>query len=248
MARRLIELYWNVTSGVISTTRTGGAAPGLWVKREEGVTVTVYPIIDDELSVLPDSLKPVLTGKPKDARDSGPLWLLSGDDWTVDAGESSYTAVLHASSEEIDTLIAKNGDADDDKVIGPAVLELYYTPTDDAGNVTSLDCDIEVRNNAGRSDDGTPTAVANPGQWLLEHGLRNPGYWTGLTGGGATVLDGVATVGVLATGHVITTALLGVLVDWQLTAGTDAENAAQGFVRPDDYNASTNARVWKQIR
>ncbi len=43
------------------------------------------------------------------------------------------------------------------------------------------------------------------------------------------------------------TAIGGALRSWQLQARTDAEDAANGLVRPDDYNASTNARVWTQI-
>jgi hypothetical protein len=249
MARRQIVLFWTPGSGVVASTRTGTQAPGLWIKREEGVEAVVKVLDEDgNLVLLEDSLKPVLTGKPQNARDFDPLWLLSGDDWTVDTEEKTYTAVLHASAEAIDEFLKKNGDPDDDVILGNAVLELYYTPTDDQGNVTSGDVLVELRNNAGRSDDGTPTAVADPVTWLLRNGMLNPGYWTALTGGGATSLDGVVTVGVIATGHVITTAIMGDVAEWQLQAGTDAENAAAGVVRPDDYHASTNARVWKRVR
>ena len=32
----------------------------------------------------------------------------------------------------------------------------------------------------------------------------------------------------------------------QLNAGTDATNVAEGLQRPNDFNASTNAKVWYQ--
>lgn len=32
-----------------------------------------------------------------------------------------------------------------------------------------------------------------------------------------------------------------------LRAGTDATDTANGVARPDDYNASTNAKVWLQV-
>lgn len=73
---------------------------------------------------------------------------------------------------------------------------------------------------------------------------------TARTGGGATALDGLATASdAIATGVSVRTrsGTSGAREEWILTAGTDAENAAAGIVRPDDYNASTNARVWKQI-
>lgn len=72
---------------------------------------------------------------------------------------------------------------------------------------------------------------------------------TGLTGGTSDKLDSVATVGVAVGRWVIfnnTTA--GVPQDWELIAGTNAEDAAGGIVRPDDYHATDNAKVWVQRR
>ena len=66
---------------------------------------------------------------------------------------------------------------------------------------------------------------------------------TGLTGGGTTNLDGIPTTG-LAVGTII------IVYDgsesriYRLTAGTDVENPP-AVIRPDDFNATTNAKVWK---
>jgi len=66
---------------------------------------------------------------------------------------------------------------------------------------------------------------------------------TRLTGGGATNLDGIPTTG-LAVGTII------IVYDdsesriYRLTAGTDVENPP-AVIRPDDFNATTNAKVWK---
>lgn len=73
------------------------------------------------------------------------------------------------------------------------------------------------------------------------------GTVTGYTGGGATNLDGVATVNrsvpsLLAFDH----ASYGGKV-FKLRAGTDAE-ASPAIIRPDDYNASTNAKVWEAFQ
>lgn len=66
---------------------------------------------------------------------------------------------------------------------------------------------------------------------------------TGYTGGGPTKLDGVTTVGKpVGTGAMFYHATDGI-VGYQLTAGTTAESSP-GVIRPDDYNASTNAKVW----
>lgn len=84
---------------------------------------------------------------------------------------------------------------------------------------------------------GAETSYANGGAFKFLTTL------TGYTGGGATNLDGVPTANK-------TFAILGFdhptdgLRFFRLTAGTDAE-ASPGIIRPDDYHAATNARVWK---
>lgn len=69
---------------------------------------------------------------------------------------------------------------------------------------------------------------------------------TGLTGGGATNLDGLATVtgDFSVVGSVVLIVLGGALNAYQLVTGTDAE-ASPSVIRPDDFNISTNAKVWK---
>ena len=70
---------------------------------------------------------------------------------------------------------------------------------------------------------------------------------TGHTGGGATKLDGLATTG-LALGTVVLLCISDVIQIWRLEVGTegDTEDAAAGLVKPDDFDAATNAKVWIQ--
>ena len=73
------------------------------------------------------------------------------------------------------------------------------------------------------------------------------GTITGYTGGGTTNLDGLATINrsvpsLLAFDH----ASYGGKV-FKLRAGTDAE-ASPAIIRPDDYNAYTNAKVWQAFQ
>jgi len=74
---------------------------------------------------------------------------------------------------------------------------------------------------------------------------------TGLTGGTSTKLDGIPTTTVSVSNsptlYLLKTGSGGGVRGWQLVAGTDAEDATSGVVRPDDYNVSTNAKVWKQV-
>lgn len=69
---------------------------------------------------------------------------------------------------------------------------------------------------------------------------------TALTGGTATCLDGLTTDG--KADLLVVLRISSVLQEWALTAGTNAEDADNDIVRPDDYNASTNAQVWKRLR
>lgn len=68
---------------------------------------------------------------------------------------------------------------------------------------------------------------------------------TGLTGGGSTNLDGVATVGVTPP-YLIGIVVSGSLRFYLLQTGTDAE-ASPGIIRPDDYSPATNEKVWTQV-
>ena len=78
--------------------------------------------------------------------------------------------------------------------------------------------------------------------------LANLPTITGLTGGGSTNLDGLATV-TIPVGKMVLLSFGDVLQIWILRASTDTEDlsATPARVRPDDFNASTNAKVWKQI-
>lgn len=70
---------------------------------------------------------------------------------------------------------------------------------------------------------------------------------TGLTGGGSTNLDGIATAGgASVTSRVVQFVYNGALVSYQLRAST-AATALPGIVRPVDYDASSNPQVWYQI-
>lgn len=77
---------------------------------------------------------------------------------------------------------------------------------------------------------------------------------TGLTGGGSTKLDGYTTTDITVGFTAFLPALLigGVAVPkmMQLVTGTDAENADPTagllIIRPDDFHASSNPKVWQE--
>ena len=67
---------------------------------------------------------------------------------------------------------------------------------------------------------------------------------TGLTGGAASDLDNLATAAGLYDDALVVLFISGVKQEWLLEDGTDAESEAGGIVRPDDYAASTNEKIW----
>lgn len=100
----------------------------------------------------------------------------------------------------------------------------------------------------------TVNALASPGQALDDNftllnatvGLQiAAATLTGLTGGGSTKLDGIVTVG-LSAGAVVQVWNGNMVVPYRLRAGTDAE-ASPFIIRPDDYAASTNEKVWEMV-
>lgn len=78
--------------------------------------------------------------------------------------------------------------------------------------------------------------------------IQNRWELTGLTGGTAATLDGIPTEitsgEVIPTNSIAAVVISGSLSFYQLVSGTDAESSPD-VIRPDDYDGSTNARVWK---
>lgn len=69
---------------------------------------------------------------------------------------------------------------------------------------------------------------------------------TSKTGGGSSKLDGLSTINRAVGNQVAFQDAGDGLMFYRLVAGTDAE-ALPAVIRPDDYNGSTNAKVWKEV-
>lgn len=101
-----------------------------------------------------------------------------------------------------------------------------------------------VENNLDRPTDPSPPSITVEAGaiWAFLTAIVD------LTGGGATKLDGLITAdGSIPINAIRSFVRTGIgYVHYQLVAGTDAE-ASPGIIRPDDYHASTNAKVWKSV-
>jgi hypothetical protein len=107
---------------------------------------------------------------------------------------------------------------------------------------TTRPCQIEIANDYIRGGEDTPTSAAPSAYFRWCPAL------VGFTGGGLTKLDGLPTT-TLPVNTVVSLVKTSeaVLSSWRLDAGTTAESEAGGIVRPDDYHASTNAKLWTRI-
>lgn len=92
----------------------------------------------------------------------------------------------------------------------------------------------------------TPIASYTPTSDLNKNFVQNRFGITGLTGGGSTNLDGIVTLSAVDTGTMVAIVIGGTVYFYQLQNSTAAE-ASPTYVRPDDYNNPSNARVWKLV-
>lgn len=104
-----------------------------------------------------------------------------------------------------------------------------------------------VLNDINQGGEGTPMSADPPYPSASEVFRWKPGV-TSLTGGTSADLDSIATTSItppyaIAINNQDSSDLWEI---WILTTGTDAEDPGNGIVRPDDYDGSTNAKVWKR--
>ncbi len=124
---------------------------------------------------------------------------------------------------------------------GSLTMEVEATASGSSTQTYTQTCSIAADLITAATQPTPPVTTYSAGFMRVETGI------TGLTGGGATKLDGLVTAnGTYPVGICVFLVISGVPQIWQLTSGSTAEDASNGIVRPDDYNASTNQKVWLQ--
>lgn len=155
------------------------------------------------------------------------------DDLTDDPG-GFYTGTLDLSGDDLDALLPAGTSS--------VYCHLQLQTITVAGVVQSSQwIPVLILSDVVRPGDGAVVITAQPS------GSARLYYKdiTALTGGGSTALDGIPTVGKSLL--LVDLYVSDELQTWRLFAGTTAEDAANGIIRPDDYNASTNAQIWKRL-
>ena len=126
------------------------------------------------------------------------------------------------------------------------VLELEVT--DSGGNrATFAQIPITIRNEVIDEQSMVPSPLADYSTTVEVQNqfVQNRSSLTGLTGGGATNLDGIATVSATV-GWLVALDVSNVLSLYRLESGTDAESSPD-IIRPDDYAATTNEKIWRRL-
>lgn len=155
------------------------------------------------------------------------------DDLTDDPG-GFYTATLDLSGDALSALLPAGTSS--------VYCHLQVQTITSSGSVQSSQwLPVLILSDVVRPTDGAVVITSQPSA----SGRLYYKDITALTGGGTTALDGISTVG--KTFLLVDLYVSSELQTWRLFAGTAAEDSASGIVRPDDYNTSTNAQIWKRL-
>lgn len=163
---------------------------------------------------------------------SNPIALTTS--WTADTDH--FTGLLNLNATEAHEFLAEVTEQS-----RAVVLEIELADAD--GNVdTILQAETQLRREI---ISGEPDGSIDETPYPNLRYVQNRSTITALTGGTATALDGIATLG-MSTGTLVAVVISGSLFHYKLTTGTDAESAPS-VIRPDDYATTTNEKVWKLV-
>jgi hypothetical protein len=163
--------------------------------------------------------------------------------WTADAANDLWTGSLSFNTNRLNEFLDGAESLD-------TVFEIEIT--DDSGNKTTYaQVEFEVTNEVvdAESFEADPSSEKLSTSDARSQYVGNRSGITGLTGGTSTDLDGIATAGTSAFpigGVVVVEVSTGVIVPYRLYSGADSEDSPN-VIRPDDYAASTNEKVWKKL-
>lgn len=224
-----LAAFVDLESGAVRAATTGNAAPTLRAILRTRLSLKVGFMTDGTCEALPVGTTGRLVIKKSDDPDGDALVLDTSFDASGSGADARYTFLGLVDSDALRTAL---GDASEMEFTAQILFEL---PGEDDPS-SSEPFTITIVNNWNRADLAPITTPYARGlAWLS--GL------TGLTGGGASKLDGVLTAD-LSTGLLVVFCLAGDVQFWELVAGTTAEDAANGIVRPDDYDGTTNTQIW----
>jgi hypothetical protein len=178
----------------------------------------------------------------------GPV-LASTSTFSYDAGTKTYSGALNLNTEQINTELERGNDDDADDIASVSCgLEVTYQSGGSGAWASSvLPVEYQINHDLIYGDEATPANADDPDEYLLKAaGIEYFPTVTSKIGGTSADLDAVPTV-LIDVGKMVAFSDLDgagpVFRVYKLTAGTEAESSPD-IIRPDDYDASTNAKYW----
>lgn len=157
---------------------------------------------------------------------------------------NGWRGVLNANT----TRVLQHLAASENYPVVPAIFEIEHT--DQLGRTNTYVRKI-THIMAQTVDPNTLEGADLPNAIQDTNAVRTLSEITALQGGTPTDLDAVITTDLnVDTLYVLPNVTIGASVvskQWILVTGTDAEDAANGIIRPADYAATTNEKVWKAV-
>lgn len=152
-------------------------------------------------------------------------------------------------------LVGTSGEADENASTDDLMLEVLHRPSAGLTWTRSINqVRLNLRNNVWRGDEepvtsGSGTEILPSDYLTKDRVIEYLPLATGLTGGGVSNLDGLLTTSAdralnSAVALIDNTSGVDMLRVYELVSGSTAESAPS-VIRPDDYHATTNARVWR---
>jgi len=179
--------------------------------------------------------------------------LASNQTWTNDAGSFTYTGYLDLNTSQVNTALGRNdANAANDIASLACSLELTYQLGGSGGFRSSVDpVEYTIYHDILSGGEATPTNAGDPTQYLLKASAAEYlATTTSKIGGTAADLDAVPTVS-MTVGKLVQfvdqDTSPNCLRSYLLISGTTAESVP-AYIRPDDFSASTNAKVWQQVQ
>jgi hypothetical protein len=177
--------------------------------------------------------------------------LLAGTSAYVhDSVAKTYTFNLSLNTTEINTELHRldTHEGNDIASIDDCLFELTYKYSAGADYQSSIDdVVVTIKHDVLGGSEGTPVNATDPDEYsLISNTIQFLADVNSLTGGTSSDLDSVATVS-RELGEAVAFFdgdSSDVFRVYELISSTDAESEPD-TIRPDDYDASTNARVWK---
>jgi len=169
-------------------------------------------------------------------------FLVSADTYEEDG--DSYTLAPSFNTAALDDALNSGDDAGLNDVASlSAMLEISWS--EDGGTTwqSSRTITANIANDVVKGVEGTPVALPDAEDWLATHGIPYSTAITGLTGGTSNRLDSIPTVDLpLKTMRAVFVS--SVYFSVYILLSSDAPDNVPFTVRPDDYAAGTNEKVW----